>query len=308
MLSASTTETVERVALHVIAALHRNLLDGVGHVLNRDADEAFGHVFRSLAAANLGCQRGELLTHGFCVQRFVAIGAEHFREVIRVQLAEHHVGVGNGERPATAIAGRAGVGAGRVRSDAEARPIIVQDRSATCRHRVNAHHGRTHAHARHFGFEGAFELAVIVGNVRRGAAHVETDQLAEAGHAARLDHADHAAGGAGQDGVLALEQFCCRQPAGRLHEHQPAVGAFGAKLACDLVHVPAQDGRQVGIHHRGVAAAHQLHQWRDLVADRNLGEADLAGNLAGAGLVIGVAVAMHEHDGHGANAGVKGCL
>jgi hypothetical protein len=177
VLRASTTEAVERIALHVIAALHGNLLDGVGHVLHRDADEAFGHVLRRLAVADLFGHRGELLTHRIGVQRLVAIGAEHMRKVIRVQLAEHHVGVGHSQRSATAVAGRAGVGAGRVRPDAEARPIVVQDRTAACRHRVNAHHRRAHANACHFRLEGAFELAVIVGHVRRGAAHVEADEL-----------------------------------------------------------------------------------------------------------------------------------
>ena len=36
----------------------------------------------------------------------------------------------------------------------------------------------------------------------------------------RLDRADHAAGRAGEDGVLALEEMRRGQPAGRHHEHQ----------------------------------------------------------------------------------------
>ena len=77
---------------------------------------------------------------------------------------------------------------------------------------------------------------------------------------------------------------------------------------CDLVHIAAQDRRQIGVDHGGVAAADQLHQGRDLVADGDLRKADLARDLAGAALVRGVAVAVHEHDGDGANAGIEGCL
>ncbi len=42
MLAAGAAETVERVARYVIAALNRNLLDRIGHVLDRDLDEAVG--------------------------------------------------------------------------------------------------------------------------------------------------------------------------------------------------------------------------------------------------------------------------
>jgi len=42
VLSARATEALERVARDVIAARHRDLLDGVGHLLHRDVDEAFG--------------------------------------------------------------------------------------------------------------------------------------------------------------------------------------------------------------------------------------------------------------------------
>ena len=40
-----------------------------------------------------------------------------------------------------------------------------------------------------------------------------------------------------------------------------------------LRHIAAQDRRQIGVHDRRIAAADQLDQWRDLVADRHLREA-----------------------------------
>ena len=42
----------------------------------------------------------------------------------------------------------------------------------------------------------------------------------EAGVAPGLRHADHAAGGTGQDGVLALKQFGGGEAAGGHHEHE----------------------------------------------------------------------------------------
>jgi len=67
--------------------------------------------------------------------------------------------------------------------------------------------GARNPHARDLGLEGALVFAVVVRYVGRGAAHVEADEIFKAGLAAGLGHADHAAGGAGQDRVLAAEQL-----------------------------------------------------------------------------------------------------
>ena len=219
VLAARAAEAVERIARDVIAALHGNLLDRVRHVLDRDLDEAVGDLFGRFAADLVG-ELGKGLLHGFGVERLVLLGPENLREEIGDQLADQHVGIGDGKRPAAAVAFRAGIGAGRVGADAEARAVEVQDRAAAGRDRVNEHHRRAHAHARDLGLERALVFAVVMRHVGRGAAHVEADQLLEAGFAAGLGHADHAAGGAGQDRVLALEQLGGGEPAGRHHEHQ----------------------------------------------------------------------------------------
>ena len=107
-----------------------------------------------------------------------------------------------------------------------------------------------------------------------------------------------------------------RQPAGGLHEEQPdwllagrwtrrAFGALrsdGAQLARHLLHVAAQDGREIGVHHRRVAARHDARQRRRLVRERDLGEARLARQLADALLVRRVRPGVHQHDGDGADA------
>ena len=222
VLAAGAAEAVQRIAGDVVAALHRDFLDRVGHVLDRDLDEAVGDLFRRFAADLFG-QFGEGLLHGVGVERLVLVRAENLREEIGDELADQHIGVGDGERAAAAVAFRAGIGAGGIRADAEARPIEVQHRAAAGRDRVNEHHRRAHAHARDLGLEGALVFAVVVRHVGGGAAHVEADQILEAGFAAGLGHADHAAGGAGQDRVLALEQLGGGEAARRHHEHQADV-------------------------------------------------------------------------------------
>ena len=302
VLAAGAAEAVQRIAGDVIAALHRDFLDGVRHVLDGDLDEAVGDLFRRFAA-DLLRQFGERGFHRAGVERLVLVRAEDLREEIGDQLADQHIGVGDGERPAAAVAFRAGIGAGGIRADAKARPIEVQHRAAAGRDRVNEHHRRAHAHARHLGLEGALVFAVVVRHVGRGAAHVEADQMGEARLASGLGHADHAAGRAGQDGVLALEQLGGGEAARRHHEHQAdaAVGA-GIQILGDHGDIAAEDGGEVGVDHGGVAAADQLDQRRHLVADRDLREAHAAGELRHALLVIGIAVGVHEHDGDGLDA------
>jgi hypothetical protein len=169
---------------------------------------------------------------------------------------------------------------------------------------VDAHHRRAHAHAGHLGLELALELAGVVAHVGGGAAHVEADHALHAGQFGRPGHADDAAGRAGQDRVLALEGVRVGQAAGGLHEED----LHARHLAGHLLHVAAQDRRQVGVHHRGVAPADELHHRAGLVAGADLGEADLPGDARGGLLVRGEAVAVQEDDGHAAQAGVEGGL
>ena len=189
----------------------------------------------------------------------------------------------------------------------------MQDGAAAGRDRVDAHHRRPHAHARHFGVEGAFVVAVIVGDVRRGAAHVEADHLAEAGEFCRFHHADHATGWARQQRILALEFLRCGQTARRHHEHQargvrPADLRFAegnwrrTQLLRHPLHIARQDRREIGIDHRRVAAPDQFHQWRDLVAHRNLSKTELSADLGDNLLMFGKSPRMHEDDRHGVDA------
>ena len=134
--------------------------------------------------------------------------------------------------------------------------------------------------------------------------------MVEAGAPRRLDGRHDAAGRAGEDGVLALEQVCGGQPARGLHEHQAGSidGVAASQLPRHAVDIAAEDRREIGVDHGGVAAADQLDQRRDLVADRDLREAHVAGKRRNLSLVVGIAPGMHEDDGDRADAGVPGRL
>ena len=160
------------------------------------------------------------VAHDLGVERLVLRWPEDLGEELRHELPDHHIGVGDGERSAAAIAGRPRIGAGGIRADAEARAVIKEDRSTARRDGMDQHHRRAHAHACDHALEGPLVHAVEMADIGRGAAHVEADDAGEAREPRRLHRADHAAGRARQNGVLALEQMRRGQPARGLHEEQ----------------------------------------------------------------------------------------
>ena len=296
VLAAGAAERAQRVLGHVVAALHRDLLDRVGHVADRDVDEALGDGFRchrgrTVARDRVGHLR-EARTNHVRIERLVGSRSEHAREIVGLHLAEQHVAVGDRERSAAAIARRTRVGTGRVGPDAQPRTVEVQDRAAAGRDGVDAHHRRAHPHARDLGLELALELAGVVRDVGRRAAHVEADHAVEARALAGARHADDAAGRTGQDRVLAVEAARVGQAAVRLHELQRHAGQVGGHA----IDVAREDRRQIGIDDRRVAARHQLHQRADAMRDGDLRIADLLGHRGEFFLVVVKTVAVHQHD------------
>ena len=179
MLAARPAETVERIVRHIVAALDGNALDGVGHVLDGDTQEALRHGFRRAAGADPLGERSEFPAHDLDIERLVAPRPENAREELRQQPAEHEVAVGDRQRAAAPVAGGAGVRAGAVGPHPEAPPVEMQDRAASCGDGVDIEHRRTHPHAGDLGLEGALIAARIVRHIGRSAAHVEADNALE---------------------------------------------------------------------------------------------------------------------------------
>ena len=214
VLAARGAKAVQRVAGHVVAALDRDLLDGVGHVLDRDADCAVGDLLRRAPVADLGRQLLEGRAHGVRVERLVAVGPEDRRKVRRVELAQHDVGIGHGERAAAAVAPRPRIGAGALRTDAEARAVVGDDRAATGRDRMHAQHRHREAHARDLRLERTLVGAGEMRDVGRRTAHVEADDAGKARALCRLRHADDAARGARKDRIAPAERVRRLEAAG----------------------------------------------------------------------------------------------
>ena len=112
-----------------------------------------------------------------------------------------------------------------------------------------------------------------VRHVGRRAAHVEADDACRA-RAATAVRTMPTMPPAGPDRIASLPWNACAsvRPPEDCMKYSRTPGICG----CDLVDVAAQDRRQVGIDHRRVAAADELHQRADLVRDADLREAGLA--------------------------------
>ncbi len=146
VLAGGATEAAERISRHVVPALHRDVLDRVRHVAHRDLHEPFGDRLFGPAILDVARQCLEFLAYHRRVEWLVALQPEDLRKEGRLDFAEHHVGVGHSERSAAPIAGRPRISPRRVRADAVARAVEMQDRATARCHRMDRHHRRAHAH------------------------------------------------------------------------------------------------------------------------------------------------------------------
>jgi hypothetical protein len=92
------------------------VLDRVRHVLDGDVEEPVGDLLRRPAAAGALrdrlCEGVKFLAHDRGVERLVPVRPEDFRKELGIELADHHVAIGDGERASTTIGSRARIGAG----------------------------------------------------------------------------------------------------------------------------------------------------------------------------------------------------
>ena len=307
MLAARAAERVQHILGHVVAALDGDGLDRVRHVFDRDPDEAVGDLFRRALLSELAGKRLERFAHGIGVERQVLIGTENAREEVGDELSRHHIGVGDGERALAPVAEGAWIGARRVGPDAEAGFVVMKDRAASGRDGMDQHHRRPHADAGHLALEAPLVSAVIVGDVGRGAAHVEADHLGEACCPRGLDRSHDAPRRPRQDRVLASEQSRRSQSARGLHEQQSRTSrlplrAGGFHGGCDAIDVTPEQRREIGIDHGGIAAPDEFHERAHLVAGGDVSEPFIARELRRLALMRREGVRMHKDDGNGGDA------
>ena len=119
--------------------------------------------------------------------------------------AEDDVRVGHCRRGAFAVTGRAGIRAGAFGTDTQqAAGVDACEGSAARADGMNIEHGDADGQTVDDGFGGMARFAIDQTDIGGGAAHVESENAADAAGAGSGDSADHAAGGSGEyctDGV-----------------------------------------------------------------------------------------------------------
>ena len=172
----------------------------------------------------------------------------------------------------------------------------MQNGTTTRRHRIDRHHRRAHPHARDFGFKRTLKSAGVKRDIGGGAAHVKADDTLKPTHRCGARRADNPARGARQDRILALEMPGFGQPAARLHEVKPHTRQF----ARHLIHIAAQNGGKIRIHHGSIPTRHNTRQRACAMAERDLRKANFPRNRTKPFFMRRVRPGMHHQNGNGA--------
>ena len=179
-------------------------------------------------------------------------------EVVGIEIAADHVGVGHGRpRAAAPVAGRAGIGAGALRADIEeAAAVDPGDRAAAGRDRAHVERRHVDLPARDHAL-GGFErhAALDEGDVGRGAAHVERDEPALRLVLGEIGAGLRAGGRAGEQrvhGAAAADRGGERHHAAvRLHQEALLRADLGVvEAAVEMVDVAHQHRLEIGVQQR----------------------------------------------------------
>ena len=101
MLPPCPAETGKRILRDIIAPLHGNLLDGIGHVFNGNGEKTIGHLLSGTMIPGGFCDLAgktlELRGDALFIKRLIGVRAENMRKKFRQNLAGQQIAIGNGE-------------------------------------------------------------------------------------------------------------------------------------------------------------------------------------------------------------------
>ena len=283
MLPAGPAETLQREPRRIVPLLHAHLLDRVGHVRHRHPQET-----PPRPRADRPCPSPPPATQ---ISR-----APYPHPAARRRPARRSPGSAP-PAPCRRTHSRPSPSAARPADSSPApdwpprypaRPAPAHRRNAGCchpgRHRVDRHHRRPHPHAGHLRLERPLERAVIQGDIGAGAAHVEPDDPRPAPPSPpcapppRCRPPDPTG-----SRPCRWNRSACASPPLDCMKYSLRTPS---KLASHLRDIAPQDRRQVGVHHRRVAARHQPQQRAHRMARRHLPEPGLGAPARPAGRSI----------------------
>ena len=212
-----------------------------------------------------------------------------------IESAEQQVDVGDRQRAARAVAGRAGIRARALRADKQLVAVESADRTATGGDRLDGQHRSDHPGATDAMFVFVIEVPVVPADVCARASHVEPDDALEAGLASDHCGTDDTTGRAAEQAVLGLVIGAGDESTSTGHHTEFAV----AQLALHAVEITRHDRRQVGIDDSRLGAVQDFDDRRQVAGHGDVLPAGVAKVLGQALFVFGVTVAVETDDGGG---------
>jgi hypothetical protein len=294
MHAARPAEGEEGESARIDAAFDRDDADGFLHVGvgdGHDAEGRFGHGLADGAA--------QLRDRGQAPLRMDRHPPA--QEEAGVEAAEAEVGVRNGRQVAPAVASRARIGAGALGADPErAAPVGIGDRAAAGPDRMDIDDGQADGEVADAALVGPPDAAFDQGDVRRGAAHVEADDIGEAGRGGQHAGPDDPSGRPGQRRPDGLDTGPGRGDVALVRLHDAQVGA--ADAAVELAEIAVHDRHEVGVDGRGRRPLELA-----VLGQKPAGDGEQQAGpfeLPGHGLLVrGIGIRMEEADGDGLRPG-----
>ena len=107
VLSASAAKAGKRIARDVMPARDRDFLDRIGHIGDRNRDEALCGFLRrdcpTRHSLNLGNELSELLCYHPIIKRQITAFAKQPRKMRGLNFAQHHIAISDRQRPTAPI-------------------------------------------------------------------------------------------------------------------------------------------------------------------------------------------------------------
>ena len=294
-------EREEREVARVVAALHRHHADGADHVVVDDGEDA------ARGGLDAHAQRLGDAAVDRCACAF-GIESEAAAQQVGRQVAEGEMGVRDGRLDAAAaVADRPRHGTGALRAhDQRARVRHARDGTAACADGDDVDHRQADRPVADAAGGGETRLAAVdQGDVGRGAADVDADQVRVPAAGADIGRTDRAGRRAGQRRLDGRAPHGARagHPAARLHQQQRRGDALLGDARIQPRHVGRHHRHDAGVEDGRHAALVLAEHGQHLAGQRDQRVRHLLGEDGGdAALVRGVGVAVQQHDGDRADA------
>jgi hypothetical protein len=208
---------------------------------------------------------------------------------------------------APAIGDRPGLRPGAFRSDHQrACAGEARDRAAAGTNRHQVDHGETDRPAADAAIGGEPGLAPVdQGNVGRGAADIDADEVEMAGAGTDVGRADGASRGAGERGLHGRAAHGARagDAAARFHEQERRGDTLIADAPIELGHIGRDHGHDGGVENGGHAALVFPEYGQHLARQRDQGLGHfVVQDFADAALMTAIGVTVQQHHGDGVDA------